>query len=401
MGTLLPLRTVNKQENNHHLRVFHSSAAASLLALQKREIKQRKRVVLALGKSLPQGIPVTLQIGDEDNIPDIAMTGWLPPVASLLTAYEDWQKPYQQGFTCSDGFVSRLSTPAAQVTNLSVQEIWQRCCLAEEILVRRINQWLNSELFRPVRETLLAYCHPRESIRLILQTDDLQIQKLPLHRWDWFDRYSQAELILGSNTYAQADGRSNSQFTAHPRILAVLGDSQGLDIEHDVALLKNLPNAAVTCLREPMRSQLNEALWDNPWDIILFAGHSECANHAQCQTKFQLNAHESLSLNELKYGLKRAIAQNLKLLILNTCDSLTLLKELSRELNNNLCLPATIAMRQPVPDVVAQTFLRYFLTPFSQGQTLPCSVREAREKLQGIEHQFPFASSIPVLYQTL
>ncbi|MEO1622258.1 MAG: CHAT domain-containing protein, partial [Cyanobacteria bacterium J06632_3] len=154
-----------------------------------------------------------------------------------------------------------------------------------------------------------------------------------------------------------------------------------------------LPMVMVTCLRQPTRSQLNEALWDSPWDVVLFAGHSD----GDDQPRFHLNARESLSLNDLKYGLRRAIAQNLKLLIFNTCDSLGLINAL----NSSLCLPATVAMRSPVPELVAQAFLRNFLTAISQGQPLPQAVREAREKLQGLEHQFPFASWIPVLYQTM
>ncbi|MFK8183955.1 MAG: CHAT domain-containing protein [Phormidesmis sp.] len=403
MGTLHPLRIKDSSAGNCHLKVVRPQSdrpqvkIASLTA-QKREIQFGKRVVLSLGTAVAQGIPVTLQIGNENKIPDIAITGWLPPATRLMAAYDAWQQAYQCVSACDARVVNRLRAPAAQPTNMSLQEIVKSCCDAEEMLTRCINQWLNSALFRPVRETLLAYCHPSERIRLILQTDDLHIQKLPLHRWDWFERYSQAELVLGSATYTHAS-RIEKDATSQLNVLAVLGESHDLDVECDLALLQNLPNASVTCLKEPTRSQLNEALWDQPWDIILFAGHSECQGQFedQSQGKFRLNAQESFSLDELENGLKRAIAQNLKLLILNTCDSLTLLKSLKQ----NLCLPATIAMRQPVPDIVAQTFLRYFLTAFSKGQLLPHAVREAREKLQGIDHQFPCASSIPVLYQTL
>lgn len=387
MGTQQPLTTAK----NYHLSVVCPDATTASPFKQNRETTSSRRVILSLGTSSDRGVPAALQIGDEDRRSEIAIAGWLPPAPRLIAAYEQWQRIYRQVSACDDRFVSRLSVPAVQVTNVSVQEIIQSCYCAGEVLTQCINQWLNSEIFRPVRETLLAYCHPSERIRFTLKTDDLQIQKLPLHQWDWFERYPLAELAIGSTTYTPPH-KVEETLGSHLRVLAVLGNSRGIDVETDLSLLINLPNASVNCLREPRRSLLNEALWDDRWDIILFAGHSECGQ----PQKFKLNKLESLSLNELRYGLKRAIARNLRLLILNTCDSLTLLQELS-----NISLPATIAMRQPVPDVVAQTFLRYFLTAFSAGQSLSQSVREARQKLQGIEHQFPFSSSIPVLHQTL
>ena len=56
-----------------------------------------------------------------------------------------------------------------------------------------------------------------------------------------------------------------------------------------------------------------------------------------------------------------------------------------------------IVMREPVPDFVAQEFLKNFITAFSRGECFYLSVREAREKLQGIESNYPGASWLPVI----
>ena len=56
-------------------------------------------------------------------------------------------------------------------------------------------------------------------------------------------------------------------------------------------------------------------------------------------------------------------------------------------------------MREPVPDRVAQTFLKSLLAAFSSGKSLYLSVREAREQLQSIEDQFPCATWLPVMCQ--
>lgn len=344
-----------------------------------------KRVVLTLGQTTEAGISVTLQIGNEGELPQLETTGWLPLPAALLTTLQSWQRAYRQ----LSQPVTRLQAPAVQVTNISYQEIWNGCLRTEQNLVAQINGWLNSALFRPVRETLLAALSPTDAIRFVLQTDDMQIRALPLHRWDWFERYPYAELVLSETSYQQRSHPTTGSNKV--RILAILGNSEGLDVEGDRQLLAALPDVALTCLVEPTRSQLNDTLWEQPWDILFFAGHSI---HAAGQQKLRLNATEDIALSELKYGLKKVCDRGLKLAIFNACDGLPLLKKLGND-----SLPSTIVMRHPVSDVVAQTFLKYFLTSFSQGSSLHQAVREAREKLQGIESQFPFATWLPVLCQ--
>ncbi len=54
-------------------------------------------------------------------------------------------------------------------------------------------------------------------------------------------------------------------------------------------------------------------------------------------------------------------------------------------------------MREPVPDVVAQEFLKLFLKAFSGGKSLYAAVREARERLQPLETVFPGATWMPVI----
>jgi CHASE2 domain-containing sensor protein len=64
-----------------------------------------------------------------------------------------------------------------------------------------------------------------------------------------------------------------------------------------------------------------------------------------------------------------------------------------------LHIPHSIVMREPVPDRVAQAFLTQFLKAFAGGETLHLAVREARESLQGWEGEFPAASWLPIVFQ--
>ena len=84
----------------------------------------------------------------------------------------------------------------------------------------------------------------------------------------------------------------------------------------------------------------------------------------------------------------------MQLAIFNSCDGLGLARQLG-----NLYVPQIVVMKEPVPDQVAQAFLKYFLSAFSEGKSLYASVRQARERLEGLEDEFPYATWLPVIFQ--
>ena len=175
--------------------------------------------------------------------------------------------------------------------------------------------------------------------------------------------------------------------------MAILGHSAGLDVEADRGLLESLPNAEVVFLVEPQRREINDQLWEECWDIIFFAGHSETEGETG---KIYINPTESLTINELWYALRKAVHGGLKLALFNSCDGLGLAKQL-----DDLHIPQMIVMRELVPDRVAQEFLKYFLSGFVNGKSFYLAVREARERLQGMEGDFPCATWLPVICQNL
>jgi CHASE2 domain-containing sensor protein len=159
-------------------------------------------------------------------------------------------------------------------------------------------------------------------------------------------------------------------------------------------VLDRLPDADVTFLVEPDRHKLTEFLWDDRgWDILFFAGHS--SSQADGTTgQIAVNPQENLTVAQLQNALKKAIARGLKIAIFNSCDGLGLARELA-----DLHVPQMLVMREPVPDRVAQAFLKSFLTTFARGNTFYLSVREAREKLQALEDRFPCATWLPTICQ--
>jgi uncharacterized protein YjbI with pentapeptide repeats len=358
-----------------------------MLAPSAKKSKEGKLVILKLGQGdLSTGFPVTLQISLEGERAYFESNGQLPPVPELYLAYHQWQTAYRQSLQGN----LRIKFPAAQVTNISKQELFRECDELAINLKNHINLWLDSELFRTVKEQLLEKLNPDESIRILLQTENNQLRQIPLQLWNFFDRYSQAEIAISSTTYERKS--KPKSLKPHISILGILGDSSGINIQQDRILLEQLPNAKVNFLVEPQRQVLNDELWSQSWDIFFFAGHSY--TQSEEVGYFRINQTDSLTIAKLKNALSKAIKQGLHLAIFNSCDGLGLATNLA-----DLHIPQMIVMREPVPDKVAQEFLKNFLKEFSTGKSLYQSVREARMKLQGLENEFPYASWLPVIYQ--
>lgn len=344
-----------------------------------------KFVVLKLDGDLEQqGFRVTLEIAPEGDRPLLELLASLPIEPELVCLLQQWQQSFR-----SLGTANRI-LPLEIIYGGSVnrREDCQR--LAGE-LRDRFNAWLDAAAFRPIDRRLREHLSPGDSIRLLIRTQDRHLRRLPWHLWHLMEQYPHAEIALGSLTVERVITAKTTPSTGKVKILTILGDRTGIQVEHDRQVLEQLPNADVTFLVEPQRQQINQQLWEQSWDILFFAGHSQTEG---TQGRIYLNSQESLTLEELKYGLRWAIAQGLQLAIFNSCDGLGLAEELE-----SLHLPQLIVMREPVPDPVAQAFLQYFLRAFVQGESLYGSARQAREQLQGLEGEIPCASWLPVIVQ--
>lgn len=346
-----------------------------------------KVVVFRLDGNLDQqGFTVEVELGLVNQPLMPLFRGHLPPMPILAQQFHQWRQTYQSWGCPTRIQIQEVSfTGSAQGTEI--------CRKAAQDLRHSFRQWLQSPDFLRLDIRLRELIAPDDSTVVMLKTESATIHKLPWHLWDFIDRYSQAEVVLSATNFGYSPiNNSNLNKSSNPiRILAVLGNSSGINIESDRELLQRLPNAEVTILSEPKRHEVNTQFWDQSWDILFFAGHSQTEGD---RGRIYINPDDSLTLDELKYGLRQSIQKGLKLAIFNSCDGLGLAYELEQ-----LSLPYLIVMREPVPDQVAHVFLTHFLNPFSRGQSLYQAVREARERLQGIENDFPCASWLPILYQ--
>ncbi|WP_199245156.1 hypothetical protein [[Phormidium] sp. ETS-05] len=210
---------------------------------------------------------MTLQIGDEDATPNVSLDGKLPPSAEIYLTYGTWKSYYWQKLLLSPP--ARVNKPLKQVTNYSDTALIE----SSNLLEQQLNGLLNDGVFRPLKEKFLEKINPDNVVRVIIQTDDPILRRLPWHLWDLFASYRLAEVAL----YAPAfEGVKQSvQPKAKVRILAILGDRSHpqtgipIDIEADRGFLESLPDAETVFLVEPNRQEFNDKLWDkNGWDIL-------------------------------------------------------------------------------------------------------------------------------------
>ncbi len=347
-----------------------------------------KLIVINLEKgNLNDGFsPVTAYLWENNNSRPIKFTGSLPPAPEIAELYKRFQLIYQ-------ALHKRLSSRSGiEVESIGLNNVSKvDFSEVQEDLYKALNSWLNSTLFRPIDQKLRESLALDEEFQVIIEASDYFLRQLPWHLWNFIEHYQSCEVAVSTPKYERVKPLTK-QKKNKVRILAILGNSQGIDIQQDRNILEQLPHASTAFLVEPSRQELDKWLWhEQGWDILFFAGHS----HSQGDKgQIDINPTSSLTISELKNALKYAISLGLKIAIFNSCDGLGLARQLTE-----LQISQIIVMREEVLDLVAQEFVKHFLGAFSGGQSFYLAARYARSRLQGLEDEFSGASWLPVIFQ--
>ncbi|GEM_PF-6656290 len=349
-----------------------------------------KLVVLKIQQgNFDKGFPISASVreteGDRSFLAEIS--GNLPPSSEIPQHYQKWHDCYRNKLDS----VFRMTIEETQI--LDTDKIREECRQSTEKLREFFKRWVSSEACNlpDFREKLCQTLgDKKEYVHLIIQTDHDVLKKLPWSEWNLFsDSYTNSEFALCATSYERVQVKQKKSDKI--RILAILGNSEGIDIEKDREQLEKLPDADTCFLTEPGQANVSDRLWEEHWDIFFFAGHSSSQGK---MGEISINKSERMTVEKLKKGLRRSIKNGLKLAIFNSCDGLKLAEDLA-----DLNIPQIIVMREPVPDSVAQAFLRYFLSVFSDGRPLYLAVREARERLdETFDDEYPGVGWLPVLY---
>lgn len=356
-----------------------------------------KSVLIQLGSGdLSVGFPkVSVQLWSADRSLPEQFTGSLPAAPHLIEFYKNWQSIYLN--LCDRKLLrtiedDELEIDEAGITNVSHVSFDTLC----QQLSTALNEWLRSREFLEVDQKLRSRLQLDDEIRVIVGSSNQLVKRLPWHCWSFFQDYSYAEMALSQAEYQRNLQTQSNPNRQHTRILAILGNARGIDLEAEATFLKSLPNTEVSFLIHPTRETLNAALWDSQgWDMLFFAGHSDSVTETGRIYINENSTHHSLTIVQLEEALKAAIDRGLQFAIFNSCDGLGLAFALER-----LQIPVVMVMREPVANRVAQVFFKQFLTAFAiERLPLYLAVRQARRQLQGLEDYFVGASWLPVICQ--
>lgn len=359
-------------------------------------------VILNLGSGdLLNGFPqVSVRIWTAGSSLPEQSVGSLPPAPQLIELYQTWQSNYR----CLCGSRSLRSAVLAleeddllEIDEVGITNVSENNLDGVSLqLCIELNTWLSTRDFLKIERHMRSQLHPTEEIRIILETDNDLLRHLPWHKWDIFQDYRKANIALSQSDYKCRQSQHTQILRNKIRILAILGNSRNIDVEAESEFLQNLPNAETTFLINPSRQEFNTELWSPlGWDILFFAGHSQ----TEAETgRLYINENptsNSITIEKLEEALKASLERGLILTIFNSCDGLGLASALEK-----LYIPAVVVMREPVPNQVAQEFLRYFLEAFAIDKlSFNRAMRRSCRKLQGLEEDFPGASWLPISCQ--
>jgi len=230
----------------------------------------RYLVVLNLGNGdLQHGLPtVTAQLWDEDSPNPMQFTGSLPAAPELEALYQRWRTLYEALYS-NMGWRSSTRSLAFEVdeddlTHISQTEFHQLC----RDLQTALNRWLNVETFRHIDRQLRTQLKPTAHIRFIMVANDTTLLRLPWCLWSFLDDYPKAEIALSVPEYLRSTKAVATKPRRKVRILAILGNHEGIDVANDQQMLRQLPDAELKFLVEPNASELNQQLWEPGWDVL-------------------------------------------------------------------------------------------------------------------------------------
>ncbi|MBD2002740.1 MULTISPECIES: CHASE2 domain-containing protein [Cyanophyceae] len=350
-----------------------------------------------------KGFVVWLQIF-KDGVQLTQIKGELPPKPEIEGLYISWQtvfrslrSSYQDEQNYQRGNNDDWQVDKSLVTNRFTSEGVEACRQFVICMETSIQNWLQrspAQGWGKIRERLVKELdNQADGIQVILQTSDSLLWKLHWYVWDLLENYPDIGISFSLPEFEKPEIVKKIVTENHlVRILAVFGDDRNINLQPDWEKIDNLEGAEPVPLRQPKAQKLIETLREKKgWDIFFFAGHSQTERDTG---RIYINESESLEIDQFKNALKEASRNGLKIAIFNSCDGLGLAKKLA-----SLQIPVIIVMQDVVPDIVAQSFLKEFLSEYAEGQPLHTAVRRAQARLEKFT-DLPGATWLPVILQS-
>ncbi len=329
----------------------------------------------------------------------VKKNGGLPSANPLLEmATNFWDQDYQ---TASKYFKHyRLRSVSSFVDDPQVkQDVFSNCQEKSKLLNQMLCNWLSHPDFAEIAETIQREGRESDENRIVLTTYDPQLFKLPWRKWDAIADLPNTLVSIGSNEFQRVESASKDK----NRILILLGHDANDDHAIAFTKLENDYRDRLEFVKESPETldELSNILADaGGWDILLFIGHGRSETNWQTgEIEFGAKPNVlKVAIGDLREAFRQAIAQGLRLVILNCCDGLGLAHQLG--MGQKLHLPHTIVMQDLFPVGATPEFLKYFLDEFTQYQSLDVALSNTQNKLEKeLEVKYPCVSLLPYLWR--
>ena len=273
---------------------------------------------------------------------------------------------------------------------------------AEAQLLEVFYSWLRSEKLYEIRSKIAIEGGKDKATTTLFLTCNGELERLPWETWELGAEFAHSVEIVRSPTNITNSNYKTFKPCGKPRILVILGDDTGLDLDGDRTAINTLKQIAEVKLvtwnsRQSIteiKQQIQQALTDaKGWEVLFFAGHSN--DTAITGGEIAIAPNLSLSVSEIADGLKVAQANGLQFALFNSCSGLSIANSLI-----DLGLSQVVVMREPVHNKVAQVFLVQFLQALADGRNVQQALVSAREQLKQEKQKliYPSAYLIPSLF---
>lgn len=322
--------------------------------------------------------------------------------AQLTALYQTWRRAYigyyRQALRGRAGAAGQMASPQVDWHSQVVQ--------AEARLLSEFHKWLRHEALFELRAVLVrGQKRLSAKMELFLTCSPLDIARLPWETWEiGADMGQQGQLqILRSPPTIHSATQARQQFRrGRARVLAILGDEQGLDFAGDRQALEAQkqqlelhyvgwqPHKDAAALKERICQAISDPIG---WDVLFFAGHSN--EERLLAGQIAIAPHTSISVRELSPYLQQAQQQGLQFALFNSCSGLDIASGLI-----SLGLSQVAIMREPVHNAVAHSFLRQFLQHLAHYEDVETALNEACRFLK-LEQAitYPSAYLVPSLFR--
>ena len=340
-----------------------------------------KLVVMRIIGDFNEGFHVHLNIGEEGKPSNYIEDGKLSSdeLKTLKKNYKRWEQEYRKMIPDS-----RISV--TEISSTSAKEISQ----LGDVIIENFEKCLKLDNFSKVRERILKYLNHdnrfSDEATFVIQTNNLNIKKLPWHLLDLFKEYPNANCIFTptKNFPLCSDQKLLSFQSERIKILVVLDQrNKDLNLEEDLKIIKNHVQGNIEIILKNI-DDIDEYLKNNTVDIFYYGGHN--------------NGQIAFNFKNLKNVFKQAVQEGLKLALFNTCEGLNIAQALEES-----CIPHMIVMREPIPDMAAHRFLNTFLRQLFQDKStsIHSALKKATEDLSSLGNQnCPCADWLPMIIQS-